>query len=349
MKRTFCKWGVPVILLAFGLALSACGSLGSLIVIRGAETAGPLTSEFRTRYDGDRNIVIVKYLGKGGAAAVPAEIEGIPVVAIDADAFDNAAGLVSVTIPASIVCIGDDVNDVEDAFDGSVSLASITVDEGNNVYSSQDGVLFNKSKTTLLLCPEGKKGSYTIPPSVTSIASYAFENCKLLTDVTIPDSVMSIGERSFFQCYGLTSITIPGSIKTITGGLRDGNGYGAFYGCTGLTSVVISRGVETIGDTAFYSCLHLNSLAIAETVTSIGDRSFAACEALSSLAIPDSVIYIGANAFAGGSALTQVSIFPVAGRKWDGIASGRGAFVECSRLNSAAKTAIQRAGYTGSF
>ena len=39
----------------------------------------------------------------------------------------------------------------------------------NPVYTSVDGVLFNKSQTTLIQCPAGKAGSYTIPNSVTSI------------------------------------------------------------------------------------------------------------------------------------------------------------------------------------
>jgi hypothetical protein len=36
-------------------------------------------------------------------------------------------------------------------------------------YSSVDGVLFNKSQTTLIQYPSGKSGHYSIPDSVTSI------------------------------------------------------------------------------------------------------------------------------------------------------------------------------------
>ena len=45
----------------------------------------------------------------------------------------------------------------------------MTVDTNNPAYSSVDGVLFNKSQTTLIQCPGAKTGSYTIPNSVTSI------------------------------------------------------------------------------------------------------------------------------------------------------------------------------------
>ena len=47
------------------------------------------------------------------------------------------------------------------------------MDALNSVYSSVDGVLFDKSQTTLIQCPGGKAGSYTIPNSVTSIGDDA--------------------------------------------------------------------------------------------------------------------------------------------------------------------------------
>ena len=68
------------------------------------------------------------------------------------------------------------------------------MDALNSVYSSVDGVLFNKSQTTLIQYPGGKAGSYTIPNSVTSIGDYAFSGCTSLTSVTIPNSVTSIGD-----------------------------------------------------------------------------------------------------------------------------------------------------------
>jgi hypothetical protein len=57
------------------------------------------------------------------------------------------------------------------------------VDASNSVYSSVDGVLFNKSQTTLIQCPAGRAGSYTIPSSVTNIGADAFSWCANLTAV----------------------------------------------------------------------------------------------------------------------------------------------------------------------
>ena len=89
------------------------------------------------------------------------------------------------------------------------------MDALNSVYSSVDGVLFNKNQTTLIQCPGGKAGSYTIPNSVTSIGDCAFVDCTSLTSVTIPNSVTSIGDEAFSGCTSLTNVTIPNSVTSI--------------------------------------------------------------------------------------------------------------------------------------
>lgn len=79
---------------------------------------------------------------------------------------------VTVAIPASVTNIGNN------AFANCLGLAQITVDKGNQYYSSQDGVLFNKSVDKLLCFPSGKAGAYTIPSTVTSIEYQTFAGVK---------------------------------------------------------------------------------------------------------------------------------------------------------------------------
>jgi len=94
-------------------------------------------------------------------------------------------------------------------------LTEITVDDGNSFYSSLDGVLFDKSKTTLVKYPEDHSGSsYTITNSVTTIEDSAFAYSDNLTSVTIPNSITSIRPWAFYDCVGLTGIYFRGNAPT---------------------------------------------------------------------------------------------------------------------------------------
>ena len=96
-------------------------------------------------------------------------------------AFGWCTGLTSVTIGNSVTSIG------VGAFADCTGVTAIEVDNANPSYLSENGVLFDKEKKTLICYPAGKSGSYIIPNSVTSIGNYAFYCCYYLTSVTIPN------------------------------------------------------------------------------------------------------------------------------------------------------------------
>jgi len=101
-------------------------------------------------------------------------------------------------------------------FPGGVLLEEIFVDENNANYSSVDGVLYNKDKTTLIKYPEAKTDtSYVIPSTVTSVAENAFENCSNLESVELPSGLTTIGDGAFHSCFSITSIDFPLSLKVI--------------------------------------------------------------------------------------------------------------------------------------
>jgi uncharacterized repeat protein (TIGR03803 family) len=79
------------------------------------------------------------------------------VTAIDDYAFEHCGSLTAVTIPASVTNIG------QCPFAFCTNLIAITVATQNSYYSSVEGVLFDKSETTLIEYPCGIVGSYSIP------------------------------------------------------------------------------------------------------------------------------------------------------------------------------------------
>src|SRR5512133_1660196 len=200
-------------------------------------------------------VTITGYTGPGGAVTIPITINGLPVAGIGASAFDSCFSLTSVMIPDSVTSIESG------AFSLCPNLSAITVDPLHASYSSMDGILFNKSQSSLIQDPEGKGGSYTIPSSVTCIGDRAFAICVYLTSVVIPNSVTNIGAYAFAFCSRLPSIGIPGSITSI--------GDYAFYECSGLVSVTIPGSVVSIGADAFANCTNLTS-----TTVDAGDHGY---------------------------------------------------------------------------
>ena len=102
---------------------------------------------------------------------------------------------------------------------------------------SENGVLFNKSKTILIQFPQiWERESYSIPSSVTSIGDYAFD-CSSLDTVSIPNSVTSIGDYAF-DWSSLTTISIPISVTNI--------GKSAFENCN--KNLIISGNAESFAE-----------------------------------------------------------------------------------------------------
>ena len=170
-------------------------------------------------------------------------------------AFSGCSSLTSITIPNSVTHIGDT------AFNACTSLESITVDVNNPNYCSEDGVLFNKDKTTLIQYPIGKQDTYayTIPNSVARIEHESFEGCTGLTSITIPNSVTSIGGSAFSGCTGLTSLTIPDSVTNIESDTIDLIFNGAFGSISAKIS--FSKLYSTYTNKIF------NSSALSESVS----------------------------------------------------------------------------------
>ena len=179
---------------------------------------------------------------------------------IDGLAF-AVSGLTGIRIPASVEMINTT------AFMNCDNFKSITVDSKNTVYSSDSkGILFNRNKTTLILCPAGFTGSYTIPAGVNVVGEGAFQNCNGLTGVTFPSGVTTIEKFAFGICDELASVVLAEGLVTI--------GQEAFYGCEKLVTLKLPGSVSRIENSAFAWCRGLKDIWFQDDAPAIGQYIF---------------------------------------------------------------------------
>ena len=195
-------------------------------------------------------------------------------------AFQYCNNLESVTVPENVTDIAGG------AFGTCSSLKQFKVDKNNPVYSSYDGDLYDKEKTTLLFHCRGKS-KINFSPNIIKIGDEAFINSDSITDLTIPDTVTSIGQGAFSNTK-FTNITIPGTVTSI--------GQRAFSN-TKFTNITIPGTVTHMGKFAFLNCDNLSNVIISDGVTEISERAFQGCDNLLNINIPNSVIEIEYYAF----------------------------------------------------
>lgn len=239
------------------------------------------------------------------------------VTRIEESAFSKCTRLAEVEIPSSVTEIG------EDAFYGCTDLTTISLPDGitkinprmfkecenleeiivsktNPLYASKNGVLFSKDLKTLIICPAGKVGRYSIPEGVRIIGTAAFSNCSTLTEIKIPVSVVTIGFGAFEDCKKLKEITIPFGVTSI-------EDY-TFAGCARLKNVMLPEGLEKIGGIAFAGCRILTGIKIPDSVTEIGWGAFRRCIALTSITIPEGVKSIKNSTFQDCKTMIDITI-----------------------------------------
>ena len=199
-------------------------------------------------------------------------------------AFVFCKSLPEITIPGSVISIGERV------FYNCFALTNITVAANNPSFVDINGVLCNKNGNTLLQCPAGLTGAYTIPASITTIGGGAFYSCTSLTAVAIHSCVTSIIPFNFAAFSGCTSLT---SFNVAAGNQAFASKDGVLFNKS-LTTLIhypnglhgaytIPDGVTTIGDDAFRYSIFLTAVTIPASVTTIGEGAFADCPLLASV------------------------------------------------------------------
>ncbi len=128
---------------------------------------------------------------------------------------------------------------------------------------------FSVSSSGVLEKYNGNKANVTIPNTVTSIGTDAFQYNTSIRTVVIPDSVTSIEPYAFWGCSGLQTVTFGSGLK----GIDD---Y-AFANCKGLTSLVLPENITYIGIYAFQDDLSMTDITIPYTTMRIHESAFDGC------------------------------------------------------------------------
>ncbi|MCI9587364.1 MAG: leucine-rich repeat protein [Oscillospiraceae bacterium] len=122
------------------------------------------------------------------AANIPAQIGGVAVTGIQAEAFGHEISdalacqqLREVTLPEGVTVIGDK------AFAKCIALEKIN-----------------------------------IPSTVSSIGFESFMDCKNLQEITLPEGLTELGQGAFGRCASLKTMDIPGSVEVIPAYLLSG-------------------------------------------------------------------------------------------------------------------------------
>ena len=204
---------------------------------------------------------------------------------------------------------------------GLPNLNNIIVDESNELFSSESGVLYNKDKSKLLFYPSGKKETYFNIPSTVKKCENIFNNqymekIKINTFIDNVEFLMNMqnlknievdeSNNNYMQKNGVLFNKSGNKIVYYPMG-RDEQQYEIDSEVTEISSnafknskivrVVLPSNLTIISDNLFYNCTNLKDIIIPKSVTKIGSYAFYNCISLENVTIPKNVNEIGRYAF----------------------------------------------------
>ena len=200
------------------------------------------------------------------------------LIRINATAFART-GIKHIEIPRNVEFI--------DQFAFSYThLESISVEPGNEYFSSENGVLYNKDKTKIIKFPTLKDGSYVMPDLVTTDYDDMpiFYDCTRLTDVTLGEKYLKdtypLGYGmgiEFIGCANLQNINCSPENQyydAIDGVLFSKDKKTLLVFPSGRCGVyTVPDGTTNIGIGAFVNCINLSGIVIPDSVTKIANQS----------------------------------------------------------------------------
>lgn len=261
--------------------------------------------DFEYRIENNEAVITRCGIFDKNTVEVPEQIGEYPVVGLDERSFSCITTIKKIVLPKTIRKIGDkafywcsaleelEIQSCESigrncfsktklkniriphntsyidvsAFLDISTLRNITVDDNNEFFSTENGVLYNKDKSILRFCPQGKTNCITINTNCVSISSYAFYNSSV-KQVNFNNKLEMIFTEAFRGC-AMENMMLPPHLTYIGGG--------AFYGAENITDIFIPSSVTEIGKEAFKFCVNAETVYIGTGVYELKQRTFEKC------------------------------------------------------------------------
>ena len=185
----------------------------------------------------------------------------------------------------------DPKEDVTAIYSGMAKIGNLyyTLSKDLTAEVVQDASYKDKLIGNLVIPQNVEYEGYTY--TVTSIAAYAFTDCKI-TAVELPNTITTLAHYVFYNCKQLETINFPSSLSTI--------GESCFEHCSSIHSVDLSKtSVEVIPSSCF-SQTFMETIVLPKQLKRIEYRAFAWCRQ-KVFEFPESVEYVGNCAFLNNS------------------------------------------------
>lgn len=190
---------------------------------------------------------------------VPAEIGGLPVTKIGADAFRFCMTVTEIEVPESVTELG------AGAFKGCYQLRRAVLPDHIRVFPDN---LFADCR---------KLETVRVPAELEHIGEAAFSKCYVLAELDIPDGVKTVGDSAFFSTVWLENKRAENPFVIVNHVLIDGKA------CTG--DITVPAEVNVIGESAFAYNHNLTNVVIPAHVTEIRRYGLYDCDGIETVTV----------------------------------------------------------------
>ncbi len=279
-------------------------------------------NSFLTNVNSNSIIYIAgSYLEKVENFELPSNVEKFD---IDISSYSNIKAL---TIPKNITNIGDAAN-------FPPSIENVIVDSENNIFKSENEILYTISDKKLIMC-YSKEKDITIQEGIKTLGTYSFKQANNAENVVLPDSLENIENIVFsYTSFNYKTIKIGKNVSSISSTFKVLNYSGevtidkqnpyymiendVLYSKDKKELVcplkeiegtyTIDSSVETIKAAAFDVQTKIEGVIIPEGVKTLEYGAFSQCANLKRVEIPSTVTSIANDTFERCNNLSEIIV-----------------------------------------